>query len=96
MSNTAKSQAVLPLSDAPLTPPEVARRLRVSADKVRSWIMRGELRAVNVADRVGGRPRWRIALEAVEEFERRRAALSARPKGRRRREPLPKDFVRYY
>jgi excisionase family DNA binding protein len=96
MNKAPKPQAVLPLAGVPLTPPEVARRLRVSADKVRSWIMRGELRAVNVADRVGGRPRWRISLEAVEEFERRRAALSALPKGRRRREPLPKDFVRYY
>jgi excisionase family DNA binding protein len=63
------------VAELTLTPPEVARKLRVSPDKVRAWIERGELAAFNVADRVGGRPRWRIEPEALAEFERRRTAI---------------------
>jgi excisionase family DNA binding protein len=63
------------LSEVTLTPPEIAKELRVSPDKIRAWIERGELPAFNVANRVGGRPRWRVAREALAEFERRRTAI---------------------
>ena len=45
-----------------LTPPQVARRLGVNPDKVLSWIRSGELSAVNVTTKPGGRPKYRIAL----------------------------------
>jgi excisionase family DNA binding protein len=62
-------------SDTPyLTPPQLAKRLGVSPDKVCVWIRRGELRAVNVADRPNGRPRWRIAPLDIATFEARRSA----------------------
>ncbi len=60
--------------DAYLTPPVVARRYGVSVDKVLAWIHRGELAALNLADRLGGRPRWRISPEALAAFERSRSA----------------------
>lgn len=41
-----------------MTPREVARRYRVSPDKARAWIRKGELRAVNTATGLGGKPRW--------------------------------------
>lgn len=80
---------------AALTPPEIAERLRVSPDKVRAWIDRGELLAVNVAERLGGRPRWRIDPEALADFERRRGA-QRKPKATRRRPPKMGEVTVYY
>jgi excisionase family DNA binding protein len=57
-----------------LTPPELARRWGVSSDKVRAWIESGELRAINLATRPSGRPRYRIDLADVLAFEQRREA----------------------
>jgi transposase len=64
---------------------EVARRYRVSPDKVRRWIERGELRAVNTATVLCRRPRWVITPDALAAFERRRVGglLSERPRRRR-------------
>jgi excisionase family DNA binding protein len=83
---------------AMLTPPELAERLKVHPEKIRRWIERGELAAVNVADRIGGRPRWRITAEALEDFLRRRATPGPGPRIRRRRrqEKVPEGWVRYY
>lgn len=50
------------------TPPQIAEQLRVSVAKVLGWIRRGELRAVNVADRSTGRPRWRVSPESFASF----------------------------
>ena len=53
-------------SNAFLTPPEIANRLRVSPNKVLGWIRRGMLGAVNVSD--GLRPRYRVSREALDAF----------------------------
>lgn len=67
-----------------LTPPEVARLFRVSNSKVLTWIRNGELRAVNVATRMGGfRPRYRIDREDIAAFERWRQVIPPPPKTRR-------------
>jgi transposase len=58
---------------AGLTVRDVARRYRVGEDKVRAWIRRGELRAINTAMVLCGRPRWVVTHDAIAEFERRRA-----------------------
>lgn len=55
-----------------LTPPQLAKQLGVDSQKVLTWIRNGELRAVNVAERLTMRPRWRISSAALEEFLRRR------------------------
>src|SRR5262245_18072506 len=46
-----------------LTVRDVARRYRVSPDKVRAWITSGELRAVNTATALCGRPRWVVPAD---------------------------------
>jgi hypothetical protein len=67
----------------------VARRYRVGEDKVRAWIARGELKAVNTAMALCGKPRWVITPEAIEEFEKaRRGGPAAKPPRRRRRREL--------
>jgi hypothetical protein len=58
----------------------------VGEDKVRSWIARGELAAVNTSAALCGRPRWVIMAAALAEFERRRAGgPPPKPPLRRRR-----------
>ena len=69
-----------------LTPPEIARRLRVKPSRVRQWIMRGELRAANLGD--GSRPRYKIDPADLQIFlEHRAAGPAPRPVRRRRRNP---------
>lgn len=69
-----------------LTPPQFARRLGVSEDKVLQWIHSGELRAFNAAvDADGDRPRWRISLEEIERFMEARANKPPQPKPPKKR-----------
>jgi excisionase family DNA binding protein len=66
------------------TPPEVAKELGVEPSKIIAWIRQGELRAINVATRPTGRPRYRIDEEAIEEFLHRRATKPPTPAPPRR------------
>ncbi len=72
----------------PLTPPEFARRYRISAEKVIGLILTGELGAIDVRSTGATRPRWRILPEHIEAFERRRAAVPPPPKRRKRRQSV--------
>jgi excisionase family DNA binding protein len=81
---------------ATLTPPEVAARLRVSADKVLGWIAAGELPAVNVAARPGGRPRWRIDAAALRAFEARRSSQPAAPVPEPRRKRQAAEVIQFF
>lgn len=79
-----------------LTPPAVAKLLAISAEKVLTWIRNGDLRAVNVAMRLGGRPRWRIRRTDLELFlaARENPPRVVRPpqRGRPRRDPNIIEF----
>jgi transposase len=75
-----------------LTVSEFARRYRVGEDKVRSWIARGELKAVNTASVLCGRPRWVVPPEALAEFEKGRGCPAPKPQRRRRRRAHEIDF----
>jgi excisionase family DNA binding protein len=79
-------------ADLGLTVREVARRYRVSEDKVRAWIARGELPAVNTARVLAGRPRWVVMGETLAVFEQRRAGGPPPKLPRRRRRPAEVDF----
>jgi excisionase family DNA binding protein len=69
---------------------EIAKRYRVSRDRVRGWIRRGELLAVNVGDE---RTRYVVTQEHVEMFERRRTVTPTPAATRRRR--LVKSYQFY-
>lgn len=71
---------------------DAARRFRVGEDKVRGWIDRGELRAINTADTLCGKPRWVIPPEALAEFECRRAGGPTPKPPRRRRQAAVIDY----
>jgi excisionase family DNA binding protein len=70
-----------------LTPPEIAKRLRVTPDQVLGWIRRGELKAINVSNAY--RPRNRVSPEAFEALLRMREVLLPPPRQRRWRGPPP-------
>lgn len=65
-----------------LTPPEIAKRLRVSNEKVLGWIRLAELKAVNVGN--GLRPRYRISPDSLALFLASREVQPPAPHVRRR------------
>lgn len=79
---------------AGLTVRDVARRYRVGQDKVRRWIARGELAAVNTAAILCGRPRWVIPPEAIVQFEKGLRGCPA--PGPRRRQQKGAHEVDFY
>lgn len=83
------------MAAAYVTPPKLAERLAVSPEKVIGWIRRGELRAVDVSDKQGGRPQWRIAESDIAVFLERRAAPAPKPKTRARR-ATPGEVIAFF
>lgn len=74
-----------------LTPPAVARQMRVSPEKVLRWIRAGELHATNITIKPGGRPKYRIVPTDLEVFRNRRTP-QARVKTKRAK-PSGKVYV---
>lgn len=66
------------------TPPQVAKQLGVSPDKILAWIRKGELHATNVAAVGSGRPRYRISAEDLAKFQAMRQNVKPPPKPPRR------------
>ena len=81
--------------DAKLTPPQLARQLGVSPDKIVGWIRSGELRAVNIASSPKGRPRFLIDPKDVEAFEARRS-IHKTPCTPRRRKRASDDVIEFF
>jgi len=72
---------------------DLAARFRVSPDKIRSWINKGQLAAINTAATLSGKPRWVITPDALAAFERSRlGGLQPMPPRRRRRRAHEVDF----
>lgn len=67
------------MTNPSLSPAAFGRRYGINASKVGQLIKAGELKAVNVALKRSGRPRWRITPEALADFERSRSAVPAAP-----------------
>lgn len=74
-----------------LTVEDLAKRFRVSPDKVRGWIRSGKLRAFDRSDG-GGRPKWVVTPEALAEFERGRTSRGPEPKPARRKRTAGRDY----
>jgi hypothetical protein len=77
-----------------ITPPELARKWGISADKVLRWIANGEIRATNAASSAQGRPRWLIDIVDIAEFELRRSAQQKTAAPRRRK--AIKDVIEFF
>jgi hypothetical protein len=68
--------------------PDLAMRWKVSEEKIRGWLARGELVAVNVASNLASKPQWRVLHLSVERFEQRRSSAPPPKPVRRRRRTL--------
>lgn len=78
-----------------VTPPKLARQWGISPDKLLGWIRSGELRAINAAARLGGRPKYLIDLADVAEFEERRV-VQPPPKTPRRRQKPSGNVIKFF
>jgi len=76
---------------------QLATELGVDPNKVLTWIHTGELRAIDVSERRGGRPRWRIPLEAWADFQRARSntALPS-PRQKTRKTRKTEEVIEFY
>jgi len=79
-----------------VTPPKLARRYGVSADKVLAWIRSGELRAIDASTKRGRRPRYLIDEADIADFERRREVITKPPVRRRRRKSEQGKITEYF
>jgi len=70
---------------------QLAERLRVAPEMVRSWINYGHLDAFDVSSPTSTRPRWRITEEAFEAFKKR--TRKTVPQRKKKRDA---DFVEYF
>jgi hypothetical protein len=61
-------------------------------DKIRAFLRRGELVAVNLAANLSGQPQWRITRESVEHFEKRRCSAPPPKPPRQKRRAVPVDY----
>ncbi|MFZ1933583.1 MAG: DNA-binding protein [Thermoguttaceae bacterium] len=76
---------IAPSRKTKLTPPELAKQWGIDVQKVLYWIKAGELRAINLATRRDGRPRYAIDQADIAIFEAARAVTPPAPRIRRRR-----------
>ena len=68
-----------------LTPPEAAKQLGVSDEKILHWIHTGELAAVNLVKDINDKARFKIRVTALEDFLKLRAVIPPHAKKKRRR-----------
>jgi hypothetical protein len=73
---------------------DLCERFAVGEHTVLGWIRRGELRAVNVSRKPGGRPKWRVTAEALAAFELLRTPAPPPPRSRRRKKAA--DVLEFY
>lgn len=79
-----------------LTVRDICNHFGCHEQTVLAWIHSGELKAVNVGVAPGKKkPRWRITQAALEEFEKKRAAVPPAPTPTRRRRKST-DAVDFY
>jgi hypothetical protein len=71
-----------------VTAPVLAKRWGVGTDKVTGFIKSGELQAINIATKIGGRPRYLISEDAIAAFKKARQVVPDSPQVKRlRRKP---------
>lgn len=78
-----------------LTPPQIAKELHIRDSKVAVWIARGELVAVNVAERPNSRPRWRVKRQDLDDFLQRRQSQTPPPRPIRRHR-RPEHIIQFF
>lgn len=74
---------------------DLIRRYKVGEHTVLGWIRNGELSAINVSKRPGGKPQWRVTEVALAEFELLRTKTPPQPRSTRRKLPST-PMIQFY
>lgn len=83
-------------ADKLLTPGDIAKRLRISPVRVKGWIRRGELPAINLADSTLQKiTQYRVAEEDLIAFLNARRVSGNPPRIARPRRKDP-DVIKFY
>ena len=75
---------------------DIAIKHDVTQHTVIAWIANGELVAVDVSRKKGGKPRWRITPEALAAFEISRMPIPPMPKAKRRSRQRDEGVLDFY
>ncbi len=75
---------------------QFAEEFQTNTAKALEFIANGELRAFNIARRLGGKPRWRITQDAIDEFIARRSSKPPTPPPKPTRAKRQANAVEYY
>ncbi len=78
-----------------LTPKEIAERFGCNLNKVLFWIKSGQLTAVDIALTQSKKPRWRISVDALADFERVRSTRPPAPPPAPRRRRADASITEY-
>jgi transposase len=78
-----------------ISPPELAKRWGIDSHKILGWIRSGEMKAIDVSTRQGGRPRYAIDEADILAFENRRA-VGGPVKAPRRRRAKQQDVIEFF
>jgi hypothetical protein len=73
---------------------DLCARYGVGEHTVLSWIRCGDISAIDVSRKQGGKPKWRTTQEALVAFELARTAAPPPPKRKRRRRTV--DVIEFY
>jgi len=79
-----------------LSPPQIARMWGVSHEVVLNWIRSGQLKAINVASVMNGRPKFRVDVSELAAFEARRATQPAPKISSRRRKRYDEGAIQFF
>jgi hypothetical protein len=79
-----------------LSPPQIARQLGVKPAKILGFIARGELRAIDVSEHRGKRPRWKVSHEALAAFLAVRESRQAAPATSRHRPRKQETVIQFF
>lgn len=75
---------------------DLVERFSVGEHTVLGWIRSGELTAFDVSRNPGGKPRWRISVEALASFELRRTSTPPQPSTTRRRRHKDPHVIEFF
>ena len=73
---------------------DLCERFAIGEHTILGWIKRGELKAINVSRKQGGRPKWRITEEALAAFEQLRTPTPTPSQTRRKKQST--NVIEFY
>jgi len=87
---------IITITRTKLTPPQIARMWGIKCHKVLAWIRSGELKAMNAAEKLGGRPRYLVDKSDLAAFEKGRQVIPTPLQSNRRKHKNDSCVTEYF